>query len=74
MGRNDSKIFMLRMKSILIGMLAVASGLGGFILAVVMRNWMFGVGGVVLAIILKYYADYIYFKYQRRCGYIVHNG
>ena len=71
---KDSKIFMIRMKSILIGMLAVASGLGGFILAVVMRNWVFAVVGVVLAVILKYYADYIYFKYQRRCGHIIHHG
>ena len=71
---KDSKIFMIKLKSIFIGIMAVLSGIGGFILAVIMRNWIFGVVGVIVAIILKYYADYIYFKYQRRCGHIIHHG
>jgi len=71
---SDSTIFLIKLKSIFIGIIAVASGIGGFVLAVVMRNWIFGVVGVILAIVLKYYADYIYFKYQRRCGHIIHYG
>ena len=71
---SDASIFLIKLKSIFIGILAVASLFLGFVFGIIKQSWLIGIGGLVLFIILKYYADYVHFKYKRRCGHIIHYG
>ena len=72
--RSDAGIFMIKLKSTIIGIVSFICLIAGLAIGIVTQSWTTCFVGAGLFLVLKYYADYVYFKYQRRCGHIIHYG